>query len=155
MRLSIAAAGVAALTFACMLTAQVVAPMDLEAATPLPGTWSWSRAADGSEAAFISSGGIPQLWLHCSRASRTVSIARPANAAVPFISVWTTTQTRALPASFNPAMRRSTAQLNAYDPLLDAMAFSRGRLAVALSAMPPLVAPAWPEIARVVEDCRA
>jgi hypothetical protein len=155
MRLSIAAAGVAALTFACMSTAQVVAPMGLEAATPLPGTWSWSPAADGSEAAFISSGGIPQLWLHCSRASRVVSIARPTNAAVAFLSVWTTTQTRALPASFNPATRRSTAQVSAYDPLLDALAFSRGRIAVAVGSTPPLVAPAWPEIARVVEDCRA
>jgi len=155
MRLPTVAAALAALSIATGLPAQAVAPLDLDSATALPGTWSWSPAPDGSEAVFLSSAGLPQLWLHCSRASRIVSIARPANAAAAFLSVWTTSQSRALPASFNPATARSTAQLSAYDPLLDALAFSRGRIAVAVGASPPVVAPAWPEIARIVEDCRA
>jgi len=46
-------------------------------------------------------------------------------------------------------------QLAAYDPLLDALAFSRARFAVVAAGSPPLVLPAWPEIARVIEDCRA
>jgi len=45
--------------------------------------------------------------------------------------------------------------LPAYDGLLDAMSFSRGRIAVTVSGTPMLVVPAWPEVARVVEDCRA
>jgi hypothetical protein len=155
MRLSTVAAAFAALTFATSLRAQVVPPLDLDSATALPGNWSWSPAADGSEAVFINSGGLPQIWLHCSRASRVVTIARPSRSAVAFLSVWTTTQSRALPASFNPATARSTAQVSAYDPFLDALAFSRARIAVALGATPPVVVPAWPDIARIVEDCRA
>ena len=42
----------------------------------------------------------------------------------------------------------------AYDPLLDAIAFSRGRFTVESESGAMLVLPAWPEPARVVEDCR-
>jgi hypothetical protein len=50
---------------------------------------------------------------------------------------------------------RLTADFAAFDPLLDALAFSRGRFAVSVSGTPALVVPPWPEIARLVEDCRS
>ena len=40
------------------------------------------------------------------------------------------------------------------DPLLDALALSRGRFAIALSGQNPLYLPAWAEVTRVIEDCR-
>lgn len=46
------------------------------------------------------------------------------------------------------------AALVPHDPVLDAIAFSRGRFAVEVSAMPPLAIPNWSEFTRVVEDCR-
>lgn len=46
------------------------------------------------------------------------------------------------------------ASLSARDPLLDAMAFSRGRFAVAVSGLATLYIPSWPEVSRVIEDCR-
>ena len=49
---------------------------------------------------------------------------------------------------------RVTAELFALDPLLDAIAFSRGRFAVTMAGGSPLVVPAWPEAARTIEDCR-
>jgi hypothetical protein len=147
-------AALATLTLAAPVTAQAIAP-DLSAATPLAGRWIWTPAADGSEAAFLDSGGRPQLWVHCVRAPRIVAIARPASSAVPFLMVWTSSAARNVPSSFNPATGRSTAQLSAYDGLLDALAFSRGRIGIALTGAPALVAAAGPEIARVVEDCRA
>jgi hypothetical protein len=42
----------------------------------------------------------------------------------------------------------------ARDALLDAIVFSRGRFAVEARGLAPVYAPTWPEIARVVEDCR-
>jgi len=72
-----------------------------------------------------------------------------------FLNIWTSSAARSVPASFDPATKRITIQLSAYDPLLDALAFSRGRFAIVASGTPALVLPAWPEIARVVEDCRA
>ena len=47
------------------------------------------------------------------------------------------------------------AQVPASDPLLEQMAFSRGRFLVVVEGGPSLVVPAWPELARVIEDCRA
>ena len=46
------------------------------------------------------------------------------------------------------------APLAARDPILDSMAFSRGRFIVAGAGAPQSVVPAWPEVARVIEDCR-
>jgi hypothetical protein len=45
--------------------------------------------------------------------------------------------------------------IRARDPLLDAIAFSRGRFAVEAEGRGRLILPADPVISRVVEDCRA
>ena len=44
--------------------------------------------------------------------------------------------------------------LSARDPLLDAIAFSRGRFALEAAGLETLYLPAWPELSRVIEDCR-
>jgi hypothetical protein len=49
---------------------------------------------------------------------------------------------------------RVTADFSAFDPLLDAIAFSRGRVSVTIAGGSSLVVPAWPEAARTIEDCR-
>lgn len=46
------------------------------------------------------------------------------------------------------------ARLNPRDPLLDAMALSKGRFAVEVASMPTLYLPAWAEVTRAIEDCR-
>lgn len=151
MRFPIAAAF--ALIAASSLAAQTTAP-DLAAATPIAGNWTYVATNDGSEATFANSGGFPQLLVHCTRATRRVNIAKPASAAAQFIDVWTSSQTRRLPATFNPATGKLTIELDASDSLLDALSNSRGRLGFTAAPEPPLVVPAWPEVARVVEDCR-
>jgi hypothetical protein len=154
MRFPIAAA--LALTAASSLHAQAAAPVtEYQYATPLPGTWTYAPAADGSEATFLDATSHPQLFVHCTRASRQVTIAKPATGAAAFLNVWTSSQTRNLPASYNPATYRLGATVPALDPVLDAIAFSRGRFAVSVSGTTALVVPAWEEPARVVEDCRA
>ncbi len=40
------------------------------------------------------------------------------------------------------------------DPILDAMAFSRGRILLETDGHTPIILPAWAEITRIVEDCR-
>ena len=44
--------------------------------------------------------------------------------------------------------------LPAHDSLLDAIAFSRGRFMIEVMGEAPLFLPAWPEISRVIDDCR-
>ena len=143
-----------ALAAASPLAAQ--APIaDLTYAPPIAGSWSYAATADGSEARFADSANNPQLWIHCTRATRQLSIAKPASAAAPFLNVWTSSMTRSVPSSYNPAPRRLTIQLVASDPLLDAIASSRGRIGFSAGAESPLVLPPWPEATRVIEECRA
>jgi len=141
-----------ALTLSSSLAAQAVP--DLGTATPIAGAWSYTSTTDGSEARFADTMANPQLVLHCTRATRRVSIAKPATAAAPSMNVWTSSQSRSLPSSFNPATGRLSADLQAYDGLLDAMVSSRGRIGLSVGTQPALVVPPWPELARVVEDCR-
>ena len=161
MRLAIAAAFalIAASPLLAKAQPQASAPAapatpDLGTAVPLPGSWSYAPVANGSEAVFSNATGHPQLWIRCTRSVRRVSIAKLATGAAPFIDVWTSSATRSLPASFNPANARATIELGAFDTLLDAMAFSRGRIGVTVRGQPTLVVPPWQEIARVIEDCR-
>jgi hypothetical protein len=147
MRIAIAAAF--ALTAASSLDAQ-----DLSTATPLAGSWTYAATGDGSEASFSTATGRAQLWLHCIRATRRLTIAKPASAATPLLNVWTSSLVRSVPASFHPATGRLTIDLPAFDPLLDAITSSRGRIAFSVAGQPPLVIPPWAEAARVIEDCR-
>ena len=48
----------------------------------------------------------------------------------------------------------SVAVVAARDPLLDAIALTRGRFAVETPGQPTLYLPAWAEVTRVIEDCR-
>jgi hypothetical protein len=154
MRFSIAAA-LALIASASSLAAQSQpAIADLSTATPVGGNWSWVQTANGSEATFRDAYSRPQPNIYCVRASRRLSLAKPASAAAPFLGVWTSSQTRSLPASFDPATGRLSASLAASDALLDALVLSRGRIGVSVSGSAPLVLPPWTEIARVVEDCR-
>ena len=142
-----------ALTLSSSLAAQAVS--DLSTATPVAGTWSYSTATDGSEARFADASGGPQLVLHCTRATRRVTLSKPATAAAAAMSVWTSSQSRSIASSFNPTTGRLSADLQAYDGLLDAMTASRGRIGLSVGTQPALVVPPWPELARVVEDCRS
>ena len=127
---------------------------DLTTFAPIAGNWSYARLADGSEAVFSNISNYPQLWVHCTRVTRHVSIARPAAGAAAAINVWTSSATRNVASGFTPATGRLTIDLGNYDPLLDAIATSRGRIGFAIGSGPALVVPAWPEVARVIEDCR-
>ena len=152
---SLAFAAAFALSLPSILSAQAPAQIDLDSNSPIAGAWSFHRAAGGSYAAFLDATARQRFIVRCNRAARTVSLVRTAvPAAAPTIAVWTTTMNRSLPARFD-ATRTLTADVAATDPILDAIAFSRGRFATAASGAPLLALPTWPEPARVIEDCRS
>lgn len=151
MRFAITAA--LALTAASALDAQIIA--DLSTATPIAGNWTYASTGDSSEARFIDASANPQLIVRCTHSTRQVTIAKAATAAAPSINVWTSSLTRSVPANYNAAAGQIAFSLTNYDPLLDALSNSRGRMGFSVGTQPALVVPAWPEIARVVEDCRA
>ena len=98
-----------------------------------PGDWSY----ESGEARYAG------FSLRCDGARRQV-VATRAGASGPL----------RLRTTFGERVLAPGAALPAADPLLDEMAFSRGRFTVEAEGLPTLILPAWPEPARVVEDCR-
>lgn len=128
--------------------------VDFSTARVALGSWAYQPMAGGSMARFIDTTGTARLVLQCTRATRRVTISHTSAAAAASLSVWTSSASRNLQARFEPNAMRVTAELPAFDALLDGIAFSRGRIAVSMPGSVPLVAPAWPEAARTIEDCR-
>jgi hypothetical protein len=118
-----------------------------------PGSWTYVPSATGSEAAFMDASAAAVVSVRCTRATRQVTISLRDMGATS-IAVWTSSAMRTLPAIPGPAAGRITANLSASDPLLDAIAFSRGRISFSAVGVSPVVVPAWAEPARAVEDCR-
>jgi hypothetical protein len=104
-----------------------------------PGQWSYVASATGSEARYGT-----HIIIRCDRTTRTVSIRRTDLPDSPLVIV-TSALTRTLPVG---------GRLLANDPLLDAIALSRGRFLVSSGSGPVLAIPSWPEPARSIEDCR-
>ncbi len=135
-------------------SAQVPAQINLEDVQPVSGAWTYRAIAGGSEADFVDSTAVVRLEFHCDRVARKLSITRTGvPAAAPVLTVWTSSLSRSLPSAYQ-ATKVLTATLGATNPLLDAIAFSRGRFATAASGAPMVALPSAPEIARVIEDCR-
>jgi hypothetical protein len=121
-----------------------------------PGDWTYA----GDTAVF----GLPQqprLWLRCDRSSGTVQIANFGNPSES-MTIRTEFMDRSIqtviigsprvPSSREPG--RNNGGVPANDPLLDAMAFSKGRFAVEVAGGETLYIPSYPEVTRVIEDCR-
>lgn len=119
-----------------------------------PGRWTYATEPGGSAARF--GGGAAQFVIRCTLAERTVTLSREGAATppAPLFDVTTSAGRQSLRAEPLPDRPGATVVLRAADPLLDGIAFSRGRFVVAVTGAPRLVIPAWPEFARVVEDCR-
>ena len=118
------------------------------------GTWRWAMEGSQSIARF----GGQALVLSCNRDAAAVTLMRPgtaeAQAPVP-VTILTSAMNRTVSAIAQPGPPPMIAlTLPARDSLLDAMAFSRGRFVVETAGLPTLHVPSWPEVSRVIEDCR-
>ena len=116
-----------------------------------PGDWAYRDEGRGSIAAFGQSGGAALLTLRCDRAAGMVYLSLSGAATAP-LTVRTSSLARTVTAQQSGAS--ADVALTRRDPLLDAMAFSRGRFIVEQAGAVTLVVPAWAEVGRVIEDCR-
>ena len=126
------------------------APADWRDAPLSPGDWAYAQG-DGIGSAIFASGGRPALIVRCDVPGR-LSLVRAATGGSR-MTIRTSFGDRSLTAT--PAGNGLRATIPANDPMLDQIAFSRGRFLVETDGAPALIVPAWPETARVVEDCRA
>ena len=167
--------GAVALTSACVSqpqTSQVPAPRPAPLPTPAPptpppaardwrdlpltpGAWFYNNSATGSQALFGPANSEAAFIVRCDRARRQVVLLRAGITTGNTMTVRTSFTARNLPLSVQAEpLPYVFSALAANDRLLDSVAFSRGRFTVEVPGTPTLVIPAWPEPARVVEDCR-
>lgn len=122
------------------------APTNWQDAPLSLGEWSYS---EGRSIAFFGPPGASFLSLGCDNGRITLSSFGGGDS----LTVTTTFGVR----TFRAESRGPTAvaTLSPNDPLLDQIAFSRGRFMVQGLGAPAFIVPSWPEPARVIEDCRA
>jgi hypothetical protein len=119
-----------------------------------PGDWSYGNRV----ARFGEAGAAPILALSCAGEGQVRIEYFRAPAAPLSLTIRTETMARAITdlsvvgANNQGFPLRGT--IPARDPLLDAMAFSKGRFAVEIAGQPTLYVPSYPEVTRVIEDCR-
>lgn len=120
-----------------------------------PGDWAYGASGANSFARFGTGTATPRFSLACTASTRQIILTRheATGARGTTLTVRAERSTRALSGQFSADRTAINVALPASDPLLAAMAFSRGRFAVEAEGLPTLYVPAWPEVTRVIEDC--
>jgi hypothetical protein len=121
-----------------------------------PGTWVYRQDEKGAIGYFGQSGGNASVIIRCNKANQRIYISRAGAVAGPNITMRTSSISKTVQAAEtggNPPY--IAAELSPTDPILDAIAYSRGRFTVEASGHPPLAIPAWAEVSRIIEDCRS
>lgn len=121
-----------------------------------PGDWSYRAQAGGSLAQFGSPGAGAGFALRCDSARREIVLTRESRSAQPVpMRIRTETAERVVTAQPIEGQISSVAvAIPARDPILDAMALTKGRFAIEAQGSQTLYLPAWAEVTRVIEDCR-
>ncbi|KEQ51390.1 hypothetical protein [Sphingobium chlorophenolicum] len=135
------------------------APVEWQDRASTPGDWRYQVDGAGSAALFgVDAGGQQESSLfviRCEKAARRIVLLRP-GATAAAMTVRTSYGAVNWPANAAPGTLPATQAIRAAsDATLDQIAYSRGRFAVEVQGLPALILPAWAEVARVVEDCRA
>lgn len=124
-----------------------------------PGRWSYSDygQAQGKRALFSDADAQFYFSLTCVTQPNGPQIlfsrtGRPGKRDLA-MTVRTETAQRTLAAQQGTPSLIAVA-VAANDPLLDAMALSKGHFAVETEGEPTLYLPTWAEVSRVIEDCR-
>lgn len=122
-----------------------------------PGVWTYRPGATGPAALFGPPGAAPRLTVRCDSVGQHILFTRAGQAGSGggAMTVRTSYGAQAWPARASVgALPEIVATRAASDGGLDQIAYSRGKFAVEVPGLDPLILPAWAEVARVIEDCR-
>jgi hypothetical protein len=121
------------------------------------GGWSFTTFPIGSQAIFRGPAGQDTgLAISCNAQSRQITLLRPGRSNRA-LAMRILTETASRTGTAEPVAEQFAGvilRLDPRDPMLDAMAISKGRFAVEVEGMPTLYLPSWAEVSRVIEDCR-
>jgi len=146
------AAGALSLAAPQAIAVQPAATVADWANAPLtPGGWVYHRTASNARSrATFGPRGAPLFEIACTNQGNIALFRHGATAGAITVRTSATLKQmtgNALAAGLSVAVPED-------DAILDAMAFSRGRYAIEAPRVATIIVPAWPELARVVEDCR-
>ena len=139
------------------------APTPAPTPSPLPFAGNWMDAPQTPGDWYYTNGaarfGPPQsealLVMRCDRAAGIVEVVRSGSVAATQMAIRTETMERGVAAApVGGPLPTVMARIPAREPLLDAMAFSKGRFAVEVTGLSTIYVPSYPEVTRVIEDCR-
>jgi hypothetical protein len=123
-----------------------------------PGDWVYRQDDRGSIALFGTQNADALFAIRCDRARRRIYLTHSGKFAEGETGTMTIRATSGLQSyaatNTGGAVSLVGADLSPSDSHLDAMAYSRGKFIVSIKGTSDLVVPSWPEVARVVEDCR-
>lgn len=129
------------------------APADWTDRALTPGIWTYASEPRGSVARYGVAGAAPAFAIRCDRPLGMIAFDLPGPDAPPVPASITLRATTTAKTFATSGGRRIVPNVAPRDPILDAIAFSRGRFLVVAGGA-QLVLPSWPEFTRVVEDCR-
>ena len=139
-----------------------VAPLPVTAAKgdwtdwPLAaGDWVYRQDQRGSIALFGPPNADARVTLRCDRARQRIYLARAGSGAGSFVIRSSSMMKEFAGAPTGGTLPYLATEISPRDPILDAVIYSRGRIAIEVAGQTPLAIPSWAEIGRVVEDCRA
>jgi hypothetical protein len=113
------------------------------------GEWEWRAERDTSIARFA----VGLLTVACDPSHQTVTFRRYGKVAdTAAFTIRTSGEGRTLRG--RKTGNAIAVTLAGSDPFLDAIALSRGRFGVEVAGLDPVYPGSWPELSRVVEDCR-
>ncbi|WEK47463.1 MAG: hypothetical protein P0Y56_04005 [Candidatus Andeanibacterium colombiense] len=122
-----------------------------------PGDWFYKRMGQATYAVYGNSDTDFVFVMRCDLTARTIALGRvSAQTAARPLRIRTETAERTVTALPRQGSIETLLafDLQPRDPLLDAMALSKGRFAIEAAGETPLYLPSWPEVSRVIEDCR-
>ena len=121
-----------------------------------PGTWAYRTDARGSLALFGPAGANATVTLRCDKARGRIYLSVSGISQSGALTVRTSSIMKSFAASqASTEPPYVAAELMPRDPILDAIAYSRGRFAIEIAGVRPMAIPNWAEIGRVIEDCRS
>ena len=122
--------------------------------TMAAGEWVYRRDERGSIALYGAMGSDALVTLRCDKARARLFLSRTSDVGGT-MTVRTSSTSKALAVQpTGGKLAFAATEIAVGDPILDAMAFSRGRIALELAGVLNIAIPVWSEIGRVVEDCR-
>lgn len=119
------------------------------------GEWTYRRDTRGSLGLFGTTGQNALVTLRCDMPTGKLYLSREGDGTEPRMIIRTSSMMKefvAKPTGGTPAYVAT--EIIPSDAILDAMAFSRGRVLVDVEGQQPTILPSWAEITRIVEDCR-